>query len=106
MLNPKMKLGITPAPGVAGRATRPVVWREVVFYECGCVQRVRCFPRDAENCARDGRAPGLNFASTLNPAGRFWFQPVAAKAHQDRATSATSAASRPPDEYGCSGPGG
>jgi hypothetical protein len=45
MLNPKTKLGITPAPGVAERATRPVVWREVVFYECGYVQRVRCFPR-------------------------------------------------------------
>jgi hypothetical protein len=52
-----------------------------------------------------GRAPDLNFVSALNPAGRFRFQPVAAKAHQDRATISTSAASRPPDEYGCSGPG-
>jgi hypothetical protein len=63
------------------------------------------FRGGTENCARGGRAPDLNFVSALNPAGRFRFQPVAAKAHQDRATSATSAASRPPDEYGCSGPG-
>ncbi len=56
------RLGSTPAPGVTGRASRPVVWAGAVVAsgEFPCVADV--FREGAKNCTRGGCAPRSAFS--------------------------------------------
>ena len=60
------KLGTTPAPGVAGRASRPAVWRTGIPRRPGTVGAAEVFREGAENRTRGGCAPHSTSVDGLN----------------------------------------
>ena len=63
----KPKLGSTPAPGVAGRASRPALSRATFAASWELFGAIEVFREGAENRTRGACAPHLNFGFRVKP---------------------------------------